>query len=80
MAGRPLKNLFPFGGGCEGKTRTGEPCGSIMVYRRKNGSFRCKWHASRSTGPKTVEGKQPSGDNLRKWWAMRRQNTLNGSS
>jgi hypothetical protein len=68
MAGRPLKQLFPYGGGCQGKTRTGEPCRSIMVYRCKNGSWRCKWHAGLSTGPRTAEGKQKCAENLRRWW------------
>jgi len=44
MAGKPLKRAFgDLGGGCVGKTRTGEPCRSLMLYICRSGARRCKW-------------------------------------
>jgi len=40
--------------------RSGEPCQSKELY--PNG--RCKWHGGASTGPKSVEGKANSAQNL----------------
>ena len=81
MSGRPLKSMLPLGGGCQGKTRSGQPCRSLLVYRCKNGSLRCRWHAGRSTGPKTPEGRRRSGENLRRWRESKRteQHGSNGT-
>lgn len=47
---------------CGAKTREGTPCQCKCLP----GKRRCKFHGGMSTGPRTVEGKERSANNLKK--------------
>jgi hypothetical protein len=72
MPGQPLRSLFPHAGLCQALNNRRQPCGCRMVKRTKNGRLLCRFHGGAATGPKTVEGRRRSGENLRRWWAARR--------
>lgn len=52
---------------CKAKTRKGTPCRCKAL---RNG--RCKFHGGLSNGPKTIEGKAKSSQNLARYWELRR--------
>ena len=58
---------------CETLTRKGLPC-KAPAGICKNGSLRCRVHGLASSGPKTIEGKARSANNIIKYNDQRASN------
>lgn len=54
---------------CGATNRKGLPC----AMKPEPGKHRCKFHGGRSTGPKTVEGRQRIAEAQRRRWAHHRE-------
>ena len=57
---------------CKAKTRKGTPCRN----NSEPGKKRCRFHGGKSTGPKTVEGRERIAETQRQRWAKWRKRTL----
>lgn len=57
---------------CGALNRRGLPCQCKLLYLKKNGKWRCKFHGGLSTGPKTEAGKIRAAEALRRWRAARK--------